>query len=132
MDYYRAFPFYMGYGQQWNNPMLSNEDRILEDMEYLQQMYPSYAKKYQSVIVSVVDKVDYDGSFIYDQYPDKLTLMRMVQSIMTVVKANEENTELTPGESVPWEEKEQWIRELVTVLMYNDIIRRRRKKTGRY
>lgn len=129
MDYYKAFPFYMGYGQQWNIPMLANEDRILEDMEYLQQMYPSYAKKYQGVINSVVDKVDYNGSFIYDQYPDKTTLMRMVQSIMTVIKANEDQAaELAPSESVPWEEKEAWIRELVTVLMYNDIIKRRRRK----
>ncbi|MCM1184471.1 MAG: hypothetical protein NC337_13960 [Roseburia sp.] len=129
MDYYKAFPFYMGYGQQWNAPAFTNEDRILEDMEYLQQMYPSYAKKYQGVINSVVDKVDYKGSFIYDQYPDKLTLMRMVQSIMAVIKANENGeAELTPGESVPWEEKEPWIQELVTVLMYNDIIKRRRRR----
>ncbi len=129
MDYYKAFPFYMGYGQQWNIPMLANEDRILEDMEYLQQMYPSYAKKYQGVINSVVDKVDYNGSFIYDQYPDKTTLLRMVQSIMTVIKANEDQAaELAPSESVPWEEKESWIQELVTVLMYNDIIKRRRRK----
>lgn len=129
MDYYKAFPFYMGYGQQWNIPMLANEDRILEDMEYLQQMYPSYAKKYQGVINSVVDKVDYNGSFIYDQYPDKTTLMRMVQSIMAVIKANEDQAaELAPSESAPWAEKESWIQELVTVLMYNDIIKRRRRK----
>lgn len=115
MDYYKAFPFYMGYGQQWNIPMLTNEDRILEDMEYLQQMYPSYAKRYQGVINSVVDKVDYNGSFIYDQYPDKTTLMRMVQSIMAVIKANEDQAaELAPSESVPWEEKAPWIQELVT------------------
>lgn len=129
MDYYKAFPFYMGYGQQWNTPVFTNEDRILEDMEYLQQMYPSYAKKYQGVINSVVDKVDYSGSFIYDQYPDKTTLMRMVQSIMVIIKTNEDKTEeLTPSESIPWEEKEPWIRELVTVLMYNDIIKRRQRQ----
>ena len=119
----------MGYGQQWNTPVFTNEDRILEDMEYLQQMYPSYAKKYQGVINSVVDKVDYSGSFIYDQYPDKTTLMRMVQSIMVIIKTNEDKTEeLTPSESIPWEEKEPWIRELVTVLMYNDIIKRRQRR----
>ena len=39
MDYRNAFPFYLNYSQidTWNQ---MNEDRIQEDMEYLQQMYP--------------------------------------------------------------------------------------------
>jgi len=92
MEYYRAFPFYMGYQGygQWAQPYFMSEDRILEDLEYLQQMYPTYAKKYQSVISSIVDKVDYEGSFIYDQYPDKLSIQRMVDSVMAVIKTNEE------------------------------------------
>ena len=44
MDYYSAFPFYMGYQGygQWAQPGMVQEDRILEDLEYLQQMYPTY------------------------------------------------------------------------------------------
>lgn len=158
MDYYRAFPFYMGYRDmpyrdtvfqgygQWNQtaagqPMAVPEDRIMEDLEYLQQMYPTYAKKYQNVISSIVDKMDYENSFIYDQYPDKLTLQRMVVSVMAVIKSNEENTgsdereeqdgtvdNRTLTENAPWKEKEPWIRELVTVLLYYEILMRRRKK----
>lgn len=158
MDYYRAFPLYMGYRDmpyhdtvyqgygQWNQaqagqPMMVPEDRILEDLEYLQQMYPTYAKRYQSVISNVVDKIDYDNSFIYDQYPDKFTLQRMVVSVMAVIKANEEKAgnrensaqgetvdDNTLTENAPWKEKEPWIRELVTVLIYNEILMRRRKK----
>lgn len=158
MDYYRAFPFYMsyrdmpyrdtvyqGYGQ-WNQvqaeqPMMVPEDRILEDLEYLQQMYPTYAKRYQSVISNIVDKIDYENSFIYDQYPDKLTLQKMVVSVMEVIKANEDNErsdgnsetgetvdDKTLTENAPWKEKEPWIRELVTVLIYYEILMRRRRK----
>lgn len=158
MDYYRTFPFYMGYRDipygdmvyqgygQWNQsqsgfPMMVPEDRILEDLEYLQQMYPTYAKKYQSVAGSVVDKMDYDNSFIYDEYPDKFTLQKMVESVMSVIKENEEKTEnglndesndenvLT--EAASWREKEPWIRELVTVLIYNEVLMRRRKRHER-
>ncbi len=98
MDYYSAFPFYMGYQGygQWAQPGMVQEDRILEDLEYLQQMYPTYARKYQSVISSVVDKMDYDGSFIYDQYPDKLTMQRMVDSVMAVIKNNEDTQKIVP------------------------------------
>ncbi len=99
MDYYSAFPYYMGYQGygQWSQPGMVPEDRILEDMEYLQQMYPAYSRRYQGIIKSVVDKMDYDGSFIYDQYPDKLTLQRMVSSVMSVIKANEEKENAKNG-----------------------------------
>lgn len=164
---------YQGYGQ-WAQPGIVPEDRILEDLEYLQQMYPTYARKYQNAISSVVDKMDYEGSFIYDQYPDKLTLQRMVESVMAVIKTNEEamgsiaagvqrdNTiprnPIVPQsmaenaapdipeqnvmgsnmidkaltEQAPWREKEPWIRELVTVLMYYEILMRRRKKNRQW
>lgn len=168
MDYYKAFPSYMGYGDMpYNNtiyqgygrqnlaavqqPMAFPEDRILEDMEYLQQMYPTYAKRYQAVISSVVDKMDYDSSFIYDQYPDKLSIQRMVESVMIVIKSDEENdadgtdndkndenaengnvTSDTLTERAPWSEKESWIRELVTVLMYYEILARRKRRQNKY
>ncbi len=145
MDYYSAFPFYMGYQGygQWAQPGIVSEDRILEDLEYLQQMYPTYARKYQNTIGSVVDKMDYDGSFIYDQYPDKLTIQR---SVVAVIRTNEETasgdqeqgaqpnvagsdmTDRALTEQAPWREKEPWIRELVTVLTYYEILARRRKK----
>lgn len=171
MDYYKAFPSYMGYGDTpYNNkiyqgyggpnqtivqqPLAFPEDRILEDMEYLQQMYPTYAKRYQNVISSVVDKMDYDASFIYDQYPDKLSIGRMVESVMVVIKSDEEknadsmarvenggetqNPEsdnvnaYTLTEKAPWSEKESWIKELVTVLMYYEILARRKRRQKRY
>lgn len=148
MDYYSAFPFYMGYQGygQWAQPGIVSEDRILVDLEYLQQMYPTYARKYRNTIGSVVDKMDYDGSFIYDQYPDKLTIQRMVESVVAVIRTNEETasgdqeqgaqpnvagsdmTDRALTEQAPWREKEPWIRELVTVLTYYEILARRRKK----
>ena len=126
---------YQGFGQ-WNQSGEIVEDKILEDLEYLQQMYPSYAKRYQGVILSVVDKMDYDGSFIYDQYPDKLTMQRVVSSVLAIIKANEENSvqqeAVQASESVPWQEKEPWIRELVTVILFYEILRRRRMKKKTY
>lgn len=148
MDYYRTFPPYMGYQGygQWAQPGMIPEDRMLEDLEYLQQMYPTYARKYQSTISGFVDRMDYDGSFIYDQYPDKMSIGRMVTGVMAVIKANEEKdeagaddddrnrdvTEKTLTEHAPWKEKEPWIRELVTVLMYYEILTRRKRKNQQW
>ena len=95
--------------------------------------------------------MDYEGSFIYDQYPDKLSIQRMVSSVMTVIKTNEDKengsvdsqqnqtmnenmlvTADTLTERAPWGEKEPWIRELVTVLMYYEILGRRKRKQKKY
>lgn len=142
MNYHNAFPFYLGY-QDYNRHSriyqdLFSEDEILEDMEYLQQMYPDTAKKYQAVIINAVDRVDYRGSFIYDQYPDKFTLQRMVQSIVNIINADmkkERDSQNSDGrDDIPKEhndESDMWIKELVTVLLYNEILVRRKRKAGR-
>jgi adenylate kinase family enzyme len=131
MEYNNILPFsfaknpssiYMGYGQNgWNN--MVPQDRALEDLEYLSQMYPTYSRKYQGMIKSMMGKMDYDGSFIYDQYPDRITFMRMVESAMKIIHENEKN-----NENIDWEDNEPWIKELVTVIMYNEILTMRRKK----
>ena len=59
-------------------------------MEYLQQMYPTYSKKYQVRINNILDRMDYDGSMIYDQYPDRWQLERLIKNIMKTIRAEEE------------------------------------------
>jgi adenylate kinase family enzyme len=131
MDYNNTSPFYfaknpgsiyMGYGQNgWNINV--PQDRVLEDLEYLTQMYPAYAKKYQSLLKGMMAKMDYEGSFIYDQYPDRITFVRMIESAMKIIYENEKD-----NENIDWQDKEPWIRELVTVVMYNELLALRRKK----
>ena len=58
----KVLPFYMTYPL----PMAyEDEDAMLRDLDYLQQMYPQDAKKYQKKIVAILDKMDYEGSMIY-------------------------------------------------------------------
>ena len=45
MDYRRALPFYHAYSQYGDLGQM-DADAVAGDLEYLQQMYPSYAKKY--------------------------------------------------------------------------------------
>ena len=76
MDYRRALPFYHAYPQydNWNQ---LDEDRVVQDLEYLQQMYPASARRYQVRIAQMLDRMDYDGSMIYDAYPDQFMLRRL-------------------------------------------------------
>lgn len=128
MDYRRALPFYHAYPQydNWNQ---LDEDRVVQDLEYLQQMYPAYARRYQVKIAQMLDRMDYDGSMIYDQYPDRWQLEKFVDSIMTVLK-NEEQA--AAGENAQDDAKWSWIRELITVLVYYEILKRRNKRKNYY
>ena len=62
-----ARPFFMtlpGY------PGRMDEKEILNDLEYLQQTYPGEVRRCQRRIAEILDKYDYEGSMIYDEYPD--------------------------------------------------------------
>lgn len=82
----RILPFYMTYPM----PMAyEDEDVMLRDLEYLQQMYPQDAKKYQKKIVSILDKMDYEGSMIYDDYPDQFMLYKLSRDITEMIRKDE-------------------------------------------
>ncbi|MCM1190260.1 MAG: hypothetical protein NC541_13320 [bacterium] len=90
----------------------------MRDLEYLQQLYPGEVKRYQRRIAEILDKADYEGSMIYDEYPDKYSLRALTASILTVFQREEENP---PSE------------ELVQVLLFNEIYKRRHGgRRGRY
>ena len=114
MNQSRILPFYMAYPL----PMYYQpEDTVTRDLEYLQQMYPADAKKYQKTIAEVVDKLDYDGSMIYDEYPDKWQIYRLTQIIVDKIKEQQEEQPIT----MDWD----WITEFIQVLLSYEIYKKR-------
>ena len=106
-------PFYMAYPLPlYYQP----EDSVTRDLEYLQQMYPSQAKKYQKMIAETLDHIDYEGSMIYDEYPDKWQIYRLTQTIVEKIKkSDEENTDMD----------EDRLTEFIQVLLFYEIYRKR-------
>ena len=51
------------------------------DLQYLQQMYPADAKKMQKKVEEELDKLEYEGSMMYDEYPDRVTLLLICDRI---------------------------------------------------
>ena len=114
MNQSRILPFYMAYPL----PMYYQpEDTVTRDLEYLQQMYPVEAKKYQKTIAEVVDKLDYDGSMIYDEYPDKWQIYRLTQIIVDKIKEQQEEQPIT----MDWD----LITEFIQVLLSYEIYKKR-------
>lgn len=118
----KILPFYMTYPL----PMFyEEEDCIRKDLEYLQDMYPAEARKYQKKVSSVLDKFDYDGSIIYDEYPDRWAIYKMTGDIMAVLRREQ-------GEEQILEEKWNWIQQMVQLLLCYEIYKRRHEKRGGY
>ena len=89
MNQSRILPFYMAYPL----PLYyQQEDSVTRDLEYLQQMYPAQAKKYQKIIAETLDRIDYEGSMIYDEYPDKWQIYRLTQIIVDKLKETEDGS----------------------------------------
>ncbi|MBP3204393.1 MAG: hypothetical protein J6M66_03100 [Lachnospiraceae bacterium] len=106
------------------------EQEILKDMEYLQQVYPGAVKQYQRRVAEILDKMDYEGSMIYDEYPDFTSLRDMADSIVRVMQ-NEEK-DCPEEERVP-QEKWCWIKDMVQVLLCDEIYKRRHGgRRGKY
>ncbi len=112
----RILPFYMAYPM----PLFyQEEDTVMRDLEYLQEMYPAEAKKYRKVIVDVLDRLDYEGSMIYDEYPDRWQIYRLTQIIVDRIK------EAASAEMGGNAEGLAGVEELVQVLLCGEIYRRR-------
>ena len=121
LPYYMDYPWYQG---------AKKEQEILKDMEYLQQVYPGAVKQYQRRVAEILDKMDYEGSMIYDEYPDFTSLRDMADSIVRVMQ-NEEK-DCPEEERVP-QEKWCWIKDMVQVLLCDEIYKRRHGgRRGKY
>ena len=119
MNNHRILPFYMTYPM----PLFyQEEDSVQRDLEYLQQMYPTEAKRYQKKVASILDKIDYDGSMIYDEYPDRMRLYQLAEDILNQIKREEMQE---TGEAEENQEKWNRIGDMVQILLFYEIYKRR-------
>lgn len=99
------------------------EDKVQRDLEYLQQMYPAEAKRYQKIIASMLDKIDYDGSMIYDEYPDRMRIYSLTQDIVNQIKREDMNGDMSNEDSDRWKH----ISDMVQILLFYEIYKRRHR-----
>lgn len=102
------------------NPFVMGE----RDSAYLREMYPKEAKMIRDMIESELDMVDYRGSFIYDEYPDKYLFFRLVKKV-TDRYFSEAGAGRTVN-TVP--QDKQWVQEITQVVLANEIYRRRNRR----
>lgn len=106
------YPFCSTYG----NPMLYEGERAQErEFSLLKSYYPDTAKRIQEKVEAECQLMDYEGSRLYDEYPDPLMLRQFCARIRREIRREVLNREV-PG---------RFFDELVEVLVYQEISRRR-------
>ena len=100
-------PFYMTYSG-YVSPR--QEAAVLSDLEYFQQLYPNDVKRFRRRVAEILDTTDYEGSMIYDEYPDRYSLQSLAKTVCGILEKEE-------GE--PPEEN------LIQVLLFIEVYKRR-------
>ena len=138
LPYFMAYPDYPCI----RRPQAESENgKALQDFEYLRRTYPAAVGKMQRRVEEILDKMDYEGSMIYDEYPDYVSLQNLGdavsrilrdENLATIKKAGQkENQQLqreATGELQTAEREDAFLQGLAQVLVCNEIYRRRRKR----
>lgn len=61
--------------------MYTQEAPVQTDKRLMESYYPETAAVVQVYVEDACDRLDYEGSFIYDEYPDKGEMERVCQAI---------------------------------------------------
>ena len=113
-------PFYM------TNPIQNlymTELEYQRDLDRMKEMYPMELRKVQELVEEECDKMEYEGSLMFDEYPDRLSLLRKSQEVWEQAQKRENFGENSPD----WEQ----IRDLTGVLLLQEMLVRRKKKRRR-
>jgi hypothetical protein len=78
-----------------------NCDDADKDWDYMRQMYPSAARKIQKEIEDECDKLEYDGSCMFDEYPDRVYIGRIADRVYDRVKYLEDEILTTESVTTP-------------------------------
>ena len=119
MYYDRFFPFYVAYA----NPALYDGERIQEqEFALMKSYYPEAAGRIQEKVEEECQLLDYEGSRLYDDYPDKFMLHQLCRQIRTQVEGE------TAAQGVP----DSLMDDLIQVLLCQEISRRRCRRHRYY
>ena len=135
MDYrYQPYrmPFYMTYPMQ---NLYLTEMEYEKDMERMKELYPREVKRIQDMVDEECDKMEYEGSLMFDEYPDRMMLEQITDRIAERMRNAEDNTmeasqrrdELPPFRppvGMPPGQRDD-LRNLIGVLLNHEMYRRR-------
>lgn len=80
-------PFYMSYPMQ---NLYLTEMEYEKDMERMKELYPREVRQILEYVEDECDRMEYEGSLMFDEYPDRLMLEMLVNKIFDRVAGEDE------------------------------------------
>lgn len=106
-----------------------------KDMERMKELYPREVKRILEYVEDECDKMEYEGSLMFDEYPDRLMLEMIVDRIYQRVSDEDDDMEAeqyrieNPVSAEHYPQKgprqESYLKNLVGVILNNEMYRRR-------
>ena len=116
-------PFYMMYPMQ--NLYLA-EMEYEKDMERMKELYPDEIRTLQQMVEKRCDELEYEGSRIYDENPDRMMLEQEAQRLLNqaMEKMMDDEKETISAQHYGYR-NHRWLGSLIRILFHDEIYRRR-------
>lgn len=127
MDY--KLPYYMAYPMPFE---YDDERKERRDMEYMRSMYPDMVKRILPFVEDECDRMEYEGSMIYDEYPDMLGIRMMSNRIFDRVNEmgifDEQDMSMEMEAQQREDRNRNRGRNIVDILLLHELMRRRNER----
>ena len=80
------YPYFSDKEEQ-NKSLYEEEGTFERERNLMKSYYPKKAADIQSAVEDACDHLDYEGSFLYDEYPDQWTVKRTCQDICRQIQS---------------------------------------------
>ena len=127
-------PFYMSYPMQ---NLYLTEMEYEKDLDRMKELYPREAKKVLEYVEDECDKMEYEGSLMFDEYPDRFMMEQITDRIYQKMQKEDKPAEVeaeqfsgppsfgSPSHRPPQRGPRDDLRSLIGVLLNNEMYRRR-------
>ena len=120
-SYFNPFPAYPFC------PMCPWEDEKVRDQRKFKELYPALARQIQPLVEEECDRMEYDGSFMFDEYPDQLQIRRFSRRIYDKMDKRDYQDDLMMQEIGG----RNWMEDFVTMMLLNEMYQRRCRRRDR-
>lgn len=119
-------------------PKDTDQMRWSRDYGYFKTLYPAMSQEILGYVIDECDQMEYDGSVMFDEFPDRIAVEKIVQKIHDKSNYLKEICMLRPqmtDETVDVNSedyrnpfgKDDWLRNLITVVLCSEMYFRRRR-----
>lgn len=131
MYFEQPVPFYVAY------PFTSyyeDEKTAQTEMDMMKSYFPKTSAKIQAAVEAECDRMEYDGSMMYDEYPDAFMISTVCRRIQDKICAEEGMEEELFVVQERYRAHSTPVQELIRVLLCHEIFGRRckRRRARRY